>query len=294
MTTVSSIITSAAYDLTLTTAAQTSRTNELIEYMNRCINNHITPNLARFKSDMGMKEWTTDESTAYNPKYTLPTDWISAYAVYAKVYEHAGTLVSAASSSSMVLDALASSTDDAYNGYVIRLTSGTYGNTQRYITDYTGSTKTATTVAFGGTPSTDTFVIVEPWTSDDELTQVEYDEWASDYTDTADCPEVYCPMTDTSILFGPAPDTATVVFYGLYFYRPEALDATTDTLPYNGLFDDIIRAYVTQCAMLRDEYNVSVEETMRSRVEADIITIIRERVRRKPGGGQSKIRGSND
>jgi hypothetical protein len=46
--------------------------------------------------------------------------------------------------------------------------------------------------------------------------------------------------------------------------------------------------------MLRDEYNVSVEEAIRKRVEEDVVGAIRERVRRKPGGGQSKIRGSND
>jgi hypothetical protein len=124
--------------------------------------------------------------------------------------------------------------------------------------------------------------------------QVEYDELALDYTDVADEPEVYSLMTDTSLMVGPTPNSSTVVFYGLYFYAPAALAATTDTLPYNGIFDDLIRVYTSQLGMLRDEYNVSVEETIRSRMEADIISIIRERSRRKPGGGQSKIRGSND
>lgn len=294
MTAVSSIITSVGYDLKLTSTESTARTNELISYMNRCISNLIAPVLARFKSDLGMKEWTTTESTAYTPKYTLPTDFNSFYALYARTYEHAGTLASAASSSSLVLDSSASSTDDAYNGMVLRLTSGTYADQQRYITDYTGSTVTATTVAFGGTPSTNTFVIVEPWTADDELQQVEYDEYASDYTGTATSPEVYCLLTDTSLLVGPCPDTATVVFYGLYFYKPTALTATTDSLPYNGIFDEVIRGYVSQMALLRDEYNVSVEDAMRARAEQDVVSIVKDRLRRKPGGGQSKIRGSED
>ena len=294
MTAVSSIITSVGYDLKLSTTDATARTNELISYMNRIISNAIAPTLARFKSDLGMKEWTTTESTAYNPKYTLPTDFYSMYALYARIYKHAGTLASAASSTSLTLDSSASSTNDAYNGMLLRLTSGTYADQQRYITDYVGSTVTATTVAFGGTPSTDNFVIVEPFTDDDQLVQVEYDEYALDYTGNADSPEVYTLLTDTSILLGPCPNSATVVFYGLYFYKPTALSATTDTLPYHGIFDDIIRVYTSQLGMLRDEYNVSVEETMRSRMEADIITIIRERSRKKPGGGQSKIRGSND
>ena len=294
MTAVSSIITSVGYDLKLSTTDATSRTNELISYMNRIIQNAIVPSLARFKSDMGMKEWTTTESTAYTPLYTLPTDFRSFYALYARVYEHAGALAAAGSSTSMTLDSLASATDDTYNGMLLRLVSGTYADQQRYITDYAGTTKVATTSAFGGTPSTDNFVIVDRFTADDELVQVEYDELALDYTDVADEPEVYSLMTDTSLMVGPTPNSSTVVFYGLYFYAPAALTATTDTLPYNGIFDDLIRVYTSQLGMLRDEYNVSVEETIRSRMEADIISIIRERSRRKPGGGQSKIRGSND
>jgi hypothetical protein len=294
MTTVSSIITSVGYDLKLTSTEATARTNELISYMNRCISGFIIPLLARFKSDLGMKEWTTTESTAYLPKYTLPTDFYSFYALYAKIYEHAGTLVSAASSSSMVLDTDASTTDDAYNGMILRLTSGTYADEQRYITDYTGSTYTATTVAFTSTPSTNTFVIVEPFTADDELQQVEMDEFNSDYTKTAESPEVYSILTNTSLMIGPCPDTATVVFHGLYFYKPTALSATTDTLPFHGAFDETIRVYTTQMALLRDEYNVSVEESIRNRIDQDLISIIKERVRRKPGVGQSKMRGSED
>lgn len=294
MTLASSIITSVGYDLKLSTTDATARTAELISYMNRIISNAIVPGLVRFKSDLGMKEWTTTESAAYNPKYTLPTDFRSMYALYAKTYEHGGTLASAASSTSLVLDALASSTDDAYNGMLLRLTSGTYADSQRYITDYTGSTVTAATVAFGGTPGTDTFVIVEPFTADDELTQVEYDEFARDYTGTADSPEVYNLLTDTSIMIGPCPNSAEVVFYGLYFYTPAALTAASDTMPFNGIFDDLIRVYTAQLGLLRDEYNVSVEEAIRTRMEADVISLIRERNRRKPGGGQSKTRGSND
>ena len=294
MTTVSSIITSVGYDVKMTSTESTARTNELIAYMNRCINAFLVPLLARFKSDLGRKEWTTTESTAYLPKYTLPTDFYSFYALYAKEYEHAGTLVSAASSSSMVLDTDASTTDDAYNGMILRLTSGTYADEQRYITNYTGSTYTATTSAFSGTPSTDTFVIVSPFTADDELTQVEIDEFNSDYTDTADSPEVYSFLDSTTLMIGPCPNAADVVFYGLYFYKPTALSTTADSLPFHGVFDEVIRTYTTQMALLRDEYNVSVEESLKSRIDQDAISIIKDRVRRKPGGGQSKIRGSED
>ena len=228
MTAVSSIITSVGYDLKLTTAEATSRTNELISYMNRCITNIIVPTLARFKSDLGMKEWTTTECTAYTPKYTLPTDFYSFYALYAKEYEHAGTLASAASATSVTLASTASSTNDAYNGMLFRLTSGTYADVQRYITDYVGATVTATlSSSAGGTPGTDTYVIVEPFTADDELTQVEVSELNEDYTETSDCPEVYALLTDTSLMLGPCPDSATVVLHGLYYYRPTALTATT-------------------------------------------------------------------
>jgi hypothetical protein len=290
----SSIITSVGYDLKLSATDSTARTNEFLSYMNRIIQNDIVPLLSRFKSDLGMKEWTTTESSAYNPKYTLPTDFRSMYALYAKAYEITGTLSSAASATSLVLGSAGSSSDDVYNGYLLRLTSGTYADQQRYITDYVGSTTTATTVAFGGTPSTDTYVVVEPFTADDELTQVEYDEYAQDYTDDADEPEVYTLMTDTSILIGPVPNSAEVVLYGLYFHAPAALTAATDAMPYNGIFDELIRLYTSQLGLLRDEYNVSVEEAIRGRMEVDIVSIIRERSRRKPGGGQSRIRGSRD
>jgi hypothetical protein len=295
MTLASSIITSVGYDLKLSTTDATARTNELINYMNRIIQNAIVPALARFKSDMGMKEWTTTESSVNNPKYSLPSDFRSFYALYGKTREHGGALASAASSSSLTLDSSASSSDDTYNGMIMRLTSGTYADTQRYITDYTGSSVTASTVAFAGTPGiADTFVIVEPFTAADELTQVEMDEYNLDYTTSAEEPEVYSLLTDTSVMIGPCPDSSTVVFYGLYFYAPAAMTAGTDTLPFNGIFDELIRTYTAQMGMLRDEYNVSVEETVRSRLEADIISIIRERSRRKPGGGQSRIRGSRD
>jgi hypothetical protein len=85
-----------------------------------------------------------------------------------------------------------------------------------------------------------------------------------------------------------------VVLYGLYYYKPTALTSTTESLPYHTLFDGVIRSYVAQMMMLRDEYNVSVEEAIRNRIEAEVVGVIKDRVRRKPGGGQSKIRGSND
>lgn len=295
MTTVSSIITSVGYDLKLTSTESTARTNELIAYMNRCISGFLVPLLARFKSDLGMKEWTTAESTAYLPKYTLPSDFYSFYALYAKESYYAGSLDAAASSSSLTLDSSASGTDDTYNGMILRLTSGTYADEQRHVLDYASSTVIATTSAFSGTPSaSDTFVIVEPWTKDDELTQVEMDEFNSDYTDTADVPEVYSILTNTSLMIGPCPNSAEIVFYGLYFYKPTALSATSDTLPFHGVFDEVIRVYTTQMALLRDEYNVSVEESLKSRIDQDAISIIKDRVRRKPGVGQSKMRGSND
>jgi len=64
--------------------------------------------------------------------------------------QHTGTAVSS-TSTTIVLDAGASGSDDTYNGYSVAINSGTGANQIGTITDYVGSTKTATvSVSFTG------------------------------------------------------------------------------------------------------------------------------------------------
>ena len=58
---------------------------------------------------------------------------------------------SGSGSTTTAVDATLFGGDDEYNGYYIRITSGTYDGTTRRITDYTASTGTMTFAAVGGT-----------------------------------------------------------------------------------------------------------------------------------------------
>lgn len=296
MTTATNIITSVTYDLKMTSTEVTARTSELIDYINRCSTNVITPMLVRMKSDLGVKAWTTTETTAYVPEYTLPTDFLSFYALYARTREHGGALASAASATSMTLDSDASDEDDTYNGMLFRMTSGDEADEQRYITDYDGDTVTATlSAALSGTPSaTETFVIFKRPSNDDELVQMEVSELNEDYSETATEPEAYALSTETSLMLGPCPTTATVVLYGLYYYKHAALTAGANSLVLSEVFDEVVRQYVTESALLRDEYDVRAERDMTARYQDAVVSIIRERSRKKPMSAQSPIWGSRD
>lgn len=80
-----------------------------------------------------------------------------------------------ATSTTAVLDEGASSSDDAYNNYRIKLTSGTgSGDAVSYpITDYTGSSRTATVASWQTTPdSTTTYEVVDAITTLTSIVEV--------------------------------------------------------------------------------------------------------------------------
>ena len=295
MTAVSSILTDVAYDLKLSSNEQTTRQAELISYINRIIKNGIMPTLMRFSSDFGMAEWTTTEISAYVRNYTLPTDFISFHALWCIDTERAETLTSAASTTSVTLDSGASSSNDTYNGYLFRLTSGSYADEQTNISDYAGSSYTATlSPALSGTPGADDYVIFKPPQEDDELIQEGVAKVYNEYNSNTSRPEVYAIDRDSHLLLGGVPDDDDMVLFGLYFYMPSTLTATTDLLPYNSIFDELVRSYTSQIGMLRDEYNIQVENAIMANIQADVASIIKHRSRSKPHPGQSKIHGSSD
>lgn len=59
-------------------------------------------------------------------------------------YAHTGTCQAGSASTTIVLASGASSTNDIYNGTLVRLTGGTGSGQRRWITDYVGSSRTAT------------------------------------------------------------------------------------------------------------------------------------------------------
>jgi hypothetical protein len=293
MTAVSTILTDVAYDLKLSSTEQTSRQAELISYMNRIIRNGITPTLMRFDSDYGMKEWTTTEASAYVREYSLPSDFVSFSALWCIEEQDSGALAAAASGTSVTLASTASSSDDTYNGYLFRLTSGTYADEQTNVSDYAGSTRVATlSPTLSGTPSTDNYVIFDGPVEGDELIQMGLSELYNEYGSNTSKPAAYALDRNANLVVGGIPNTDDLVFFGLYFYLPTLLTTTTDTLPYNDIFDEIVRAYTSEIGMLRDEYNIQVEEMLMARIQADVASVMRYRVKGKPHPGQSKIMGS--
>ncbi|MHA2064639.1 MAG: hypothetical protein ACXABY_09725, partial [Candidatus Thorarchaeota archaeon] len=165
---------------------------------------------------------------------------------------------------------------------------------QTNISDYVGSTLTATlSPTLSGTPSTDNYVIFDGPVEGDELIQMGLAELYNKYGSNTSKPAAYAVDRDTNLVVGGIPNTDDLVFFGVYFYLPTLLTATTDTLPYNNIFDEVVRAYTSEIGMLRDEYNIQVEEMLMARIQADVASVMRYRSKGKPHPGQSKIMGSN-
>jgi hypothetical protein len=93
-----------------------------------------------------------------NPTTTvdLSATTINTGAIVNAILDAYGTRVTAQTGSSataVILDAGASAVDDYYNGSVLVFTSGNLNGQARKITDYVGSTKTATVTAFTTSPA---------------------------------------------------------------------------------------------------------------------------------------------
>ena len=78
------------------------------------------------------------------------------------VNTHTGTSLAGNTSTTIVLASSASTTDDIYNGMTVYISSGTGSGQIKVITDYTGSTKTATVSAWTTTPDTTSVYEVMP------------------------------------------------------------------------------------------------------------------------------------
>jgi hypothetical protein len=227
-------------------------------------------------------------------EYTLPTDFISFSALWCIEEQDSGALTAAASGTSVTLASSAVASADAYNGYLFRLTSGTYADEQTNISDYAATRVATLSPTLSGTPSTDNYVIFDGPVEGDELIQMSMAELYNEYGSNTSKPAAYALDRNTNLVVGGIPNTDDLVFFGLYFYLPALLTATTDTLPYNAIFDEVVRAYTSEIGMLRDEYNIQVEEMLMARIQADVASVMRYRSKGKPHPGQSKIVGSDE
>ena len=78
------------------------------------------------------------------------------------VNTNTGTAQSGSTSTTIILAATASATDDLYNNMTVYISSGTGSGQIKTITDYVGSTKTATVSTWTTTPATDSVYEVMP------------------------------------------------------------------------------------------------------------------------------------
>jgi len=288
--TVANILTDVHYDLKLSSSDQTSRQAELISYINRVLRNGILPTLIRYESDYGLSEWTSTETTGNVRQYSLPSNFVAFNVLYC-IDDYLTGTAAGGSTSTVVFDSDADDSDDTYNGYMVRGASGDAADLQSYIYDYTGSTLTASlspvvTTAFA---EDDTYVVFKPPEESDELQLKGLRGLLSEYNSTCSKPEAYAIDRDTYVVLGGIPDSSSMALYGLYWSIPTKLTATTDSMPYDPIFDDVVRSAVTQIGMNRDEYNTEMEMGIMSMVQQEVQMILRYRNKEF---AQSKIRGS--
>ena len=156
-------------------STDTSRDAEFVDYVNRLLRGGVRPILVAYKSDLGLREWTTTSTADRQRSYNLPSDFHVMRELYYVKPKLTGTVASADGDLlNFVLDSSASTSDDAYNGYLIRFTPGTGAYQQRMISDYTGATlKVTVDEALSLDPSTDTtYAIFQVFDDTDELQQL--------------------------------------------------------------------------------------------------------------------------
>ena len=107
-------------------------------------------------ADDGSFQWDVQAAATDGEIFNLAvTSGGSGYTAVAS-----GSVVSS-TGTTIVLDASASGTDDIYNGASVYITGPTGGGQVRVITDYVGSTKTATVAAWGTNPdASDTYEVL--------------------------------------------------------------------------------------------------------------------------------------
>lgn len=225
--TVQELITSLRRDMKML-STDASRDEEFVDYVNRLTRGAIRPILVAFKSDVGQREWTMVSTVDRQRSYTLPSDFHVMSELYYVLPILTGTVAAADGDLlTFTLDSSASTSDDAYNGYMIRFTSGTGAFQQRMVSDYVGATlKVTVDEALLLDPSTDTtYAIFELYDDTCLLQQMRAKEVHMNYASYGE-PSVYA-LTDGRVVLGDVPDNAYVLD-GWYWRREPDLriDAT--------------------------------------------------------------------
>ena len=288
MTLVSAVTDSIKYRIKLSTT-NTDRDAEIIDFLNSILRNSVTPALLRHRSDIGRTEWISTETTANVRRYALPTNFIAFDELYCIEIEHSGTIATGGTAT-VILDSDASDDDDFYNAMLIRTTGGTGADQQTVIVDYTGSTLTAelepdlTTAADGTT----TFAIFEYPTESERMKLKSIHTVNREYSSTG-TPQMYA-LDGSYLVLGSIP-TEAMILWGYYYSLPTLLTATTDTLPYNDLFNEILVQYGTIMALNVDEYNLQNEQAIYMKAESDVETVLSRRGERSTN---LLLRGTED
>lgn len=235
--TIQELITSLRHDQKMPTT-DVSRDAEFVDYVNRLLRGGVRPILVAYKSDLGLREWTTTSTSDRQRSYSLPSDFHVMRELYYIRPKLTGTI--SASDSDLLnfsLDSSASTSDDAYNGYLIRFTSGTGAYQQRMISNYTGSTlKVTVDEALSLDPSTDTtYAIFETLDDTCELQQLRAKNVHRDYSSYGE-PRVFA-LDGTRLVLGDVPD-ASYILDGWYWRREPDLniDATVSAVAATDLF----------------------------------------------------------
>ena len=109
-------------------------------------------------SNDGTAQWTTQQAAVDGALEHI--DVTSGGTGY--VNTNTGTALAGSTGTTIVLAATASTTNDIYNGMTVYISSGTGSGQIKVITDYVGSTKTATVSAWTTTPDTTTVYEIMP------------------------------------------------------------------------------------------------------------------------------------
>jgi hypothetical protein len=80
----------------------------------------------------------------------------------------------------------------------------------------------------------------------------------------------YMILGTTLYLFGDIPDAVSTL--SLWYYsQPVAFTATTDTMPFNGIFDEPWRQFITTLLLNRDEYSANFEQQLLGQIEIQVL-----------------------
>lgn len=109
-------------------------------------------------SDDGTAQWTVQQAAVDGALEHI--DVTAGGTGY--VNTHTGTAQTGSTSTTIKLATTASATDDIYNGMTVYISSGTGSGQIKVITDYVGSTKTATVSTWTTNPATDSVYEVMP------------------------------------------------------------------------------------------------------------------------------------